>query len=113
MYLNCPAPPPFYINLLICVIDISKKKKSGVKVSGNYICRQWPLTVPVLEKKDGQVFVNYEPARTKTSKCTHSKCTKALKGLDMDFLVGALAERKVWISSGRSLELYCARAQLE
>ena len=48
MYLNCLAPQSFYINLFTCAIGISKK--SSVKASGNCICKQWPLTVTILEK---------------------------------------------------------------
>lgn len=70
------------------------KTKSSVKASGNCICKQWPLTVTILEKMDGN-YVNYEPARMQMSKCAHSKLRKASKGLGMDLLVGAPLERKI------------------
>lgn len=69
-----------------------KKNKSSIKASGNYIFKQWPPTVTILEKMV-ENYVNYESARMHTSKCAHSKFTKASKGLGMDFLVGAPVER--------------------
>lgn len=92
MHLNCLALQSFYISLFVC--GFGTKKKGSLKASGNCICKQWPLTVTILEKMDGN-HVNYEPARTQTSKCAHSKLTKASKGLGIDLLVGAPVERKV------------------